>query len=243
MKPSEIRIIGTGNVAFHLNQYFNASGFDCDTISSRILEGLDDKADLIIIAVSDDAIAPVTSKIKELLPSYRGIVAHTSGSVEMSVLSSFYNYGVFYPLQTFSREKEVYNFIDIPVFIEGNNADTELMLKEFAEEIFSKVYFLTSEKRRSLHLASVFSCNFVNALYQIGSTLLENENIPFEALRPLIMQTAKKVMDFQPSECQTGPAKRGDDKTINHHLEMLEHNKELKNIYSEITNYIKNHKS
>ncbi|MEH6765302.1 MAG: DUF2520 domain-containing protein [Aequorivita antarctica] len=173
-------------------------------------------ADVYIIGIPDDAI----SSFSETLYFQDKLVVHTSGGAAMDVLSSKNRRGIFYPLQTFSKHREV-DFKDIPICIEAENPNDLEVLRKLGETISGKVVEISSEKRAKLHLAAVFVNNFVNHLYEIGSEILKDENLPFDLLKPLIAETASKIESLSPQEAQTGPAKRNDKKTIEKHLHLL----------------------
>lgn len=234
----KVAIVGEGNVGNHLKRALKGATL----INSRTLEGLDRGFDIVLLCVSDNAISSVAQKVNEHLPGYQGIVAHTSGSSDMDVLAPYFeNFGVFYPLQTFSRDIEIKEYEKIPIFIEANTICNEEKLRSLAETRFTDIFLLSSEKRRKLHLASIFVCNFVNCLYGIGEDLIKEEEIPFEVLIPLIDETARKIEGKSPVESQTGPAKRGDTTTIARHTAILESKPEIKEIYTLLTNYISKH--
>ncbi len=227
-----ISIIGSGNVAQHLiSAFLKAENLELTQVFSRnpkTLSHLLDsdvivsdykqlkEVDLFLIAVSDDAISVVSSQ----LPFTNKLVVHTSGSVAINDLSSNNKKGVFYPLQTFTKNKEV-NFKEIPICLEAQNGEDLNMLKEVASEISDKIFEITSEQRKPLHAAAVFVNNFVNHLYVIGNEICEEHKVPFEILKPLIIETANKIKTLSPEQAQTGPAKRKDTTTINKHLEIL----------------------
>lgn len=176
-------------------------------------------ADIYIIGIPDDAI----SSFSESLSFQNKLVVHTSGGAAMNALAAKNRRGVFYPLQTFSKQRKV-AFKEIPICIEAENpADLEL-LRKLGETISENVVEISSEKRAKLHLAAVFVNNFVNHLYGIGSEILKDEKLPFDLLKPLIAETASKIKTLSPEEAQTGPAKRNDKKTIEKHLHLLENN-------------------
>ena len=176
-------------------------------------------ADIYIIGIPDDAI----SGFSESLSFQNKLVVHTSGGAAMNALAAKNRRGVFYPLQTFSKQRKV-AFKEIPICIEAETpADLEL-LRKLGETISENVVEISSEKRAKLHLAAVFVNNFVNHLYGIGSEILKDEKLPFDLLKPLIAETASKIKTLSPEEAQTGPAKRNDKKTIEKHLHLLENN-------------------
>jgi len=226
-----VLLIGNGNVATHLkNAFLNADATTVTQISSRELKNIP-KTDVTVIAVSDDAIAEVSSKINNSL------VVHTSGNVAMNSLINSDRKGVFYPLQTFSKNKKV-NFNNIPFCLEAENETDLKLLEQLAKSIGKKVYQISSKQRKSLHLAAVFVNNFTNHLYKIGNDICKLNNVPFEVLQPLIQETANKVSELSPEKAQTGPAVRNDRETIENHLEML--NKNQQEIYKILTKSIQN---
>ncbi|WP_317046808.1 DUF2520 domain-containing protein [Aequorivita lipolytica] len=174
------------------------------------------EADIYIIGIPDDAI----SSFSESLQFQNKFVVHTSGGAAMNVLSSKNRRGIFYPLQTFSKQRGV-DFKEIPICIEAENSSDLELLEKLGKTISEKVIEISSEKKEKLHLAAVFVNNFTNHLYQIGSEILEKDNLPFDLLKPLIMETASKIENLSPEEAQTGPAKRNDKKTIEKHLNLL----------------------
>lgn len=248
MSKSEIILIGSGNLATHLGKAFYKQGYKIRQVFSRDIENakllaknlkcqsytdmiaeIDLTADIYILALSDDVIEQFAGKI--ILKGRDQIVLHTSGSVPMGGLKgSAKNYGVFYPLQSFTKRKKV-DFKKIPICVEGNNKIASDILIAMAAELSSAVYEINSEQRQALHLAAIFANNFSNFMYQIAFEILESKNIPFDILRPLILETAKKVMDARPLEMQTGPAKRRDLSTIKKHLELLSTDKKYVDIY------------
>ena len=244
----KVSIIGSGNVAQHLiNAFANAENIELFQVFARnkssishlinpnkIVSDYNDllEADLCIIAVSDNAIADVSSKI----PFSNKLIAHTSGSFSIDELDSKNRKAVFYPLQTFSKNKKI-NFREIPICLETQTESDYQIIEKVAKSISSKIYKINSEQRKSLHVSAVFVCNFVNHLYQIGNEICEENNVDFEILKPLIQETANKIISLSPNEAQTGPAKRNDSQTINSHLQFLS-NDNQKEIYKLLTKSI-----
>ena len=253
-----ISIIGSGNVATHLAAAFKNAGHRIKQVYSRNMqnaallayhvgaEPIDDlnqiksETDIFIISVKDDVIA----SIAHALSKFQKLIVHTSGATDLSSLLAFTpNAGVFYPLQTLSKNKEV-DFFTVPLCIEGANEDITWELEQLAQTISNHVYRIDSAQRKILHLAAVFACNFPNYMYTIAQQLLAKHNVGFELLRPLILGTALKVQDHLPAEAQTGPAIRNDENTLATHLQMLNDEPELKNLYYIISQeIIKNEQS
>jgi predicted short-subunit dehydrogenase-like oxidoreductase (DUF2520 family) len=188
-------------------------------------------ADFYIIAVTDEAISTILSGIQ----IDKQIVVHTSGSVKMDVLSSFAeHYGVLYPLQTLSVQKEV-EFSNVPICIESNNPGGLEKIRALAKTISGNVVCIDSARRKQLHLAAVFVCNFVNHFYSIGESLLKDQQLDFDLLKPLILETASKALNFSPAAVQTGPAVRDNSEIMEMHLEMLESHPEWRLFYQLIS--------
>jgi len=244
-----VAIIGTGNVAKHLFDVFGKSdavnltqviGRNLDSLkhfgSSTVdIKNLDQikETDIYVIAVTDNSITTVA----QVLKNKKGIVAHTSGSVSLNALSKNKNTGAFYPLQTFSKHRTV-DFAEIPICIEANSPKNLEQLEALGNAISTKVYKISSKKRKHLHLAAVFVNNFSNHIYHIANELCEEHQVPFEILNPLIQETAAKVLDNSPFQMQTGPARRNDTKTLKKQLAALQEGKQ-KEIYSLLSDSIR----
>ena len=226
-----ILIIGKGNVGYHL---YNAL-LKVDTVQVNLLNSRDLKeipnADITVLAVSDDAIAEVSAKINNRF------VVHTSGSFAMQSLKNTTQKGVFYMLQTFSKEKPV-DFSNIPFCLEASNKNDFDLLQQIALLLGNKIYKIDSAQRKILHAAAVFVNNFTNHMYKIGHDLCTVNQIPFEVLHPLIQETALKINTLSPEKAQTGPAIRKDRNTIENHLTLL--NKKQREIYKLLTKSIQN---
>ena len=238
-----IVLLGTGNVAtnlflalqktdnFKIIQVFNHrnSGLERFTsipTTSRYEEIL--PADIYVIAVKDDQILNVSNHLN----SGDALVVHTAGGISMDILETHNRTGVFYPLQTFSKNRPI-DFKGIPLCIEAKNERDLQILDKLATDLSGNIFKINSEQRKSLHLAAVFVSNFVNYLYSEGEQICRDNDIPFEILLPLIKETAHKVSIMNPIEAQTGPAMRNDRKVIEAHLEQL--TTEQKKIYSLLT--------
>jgi len=248
-----IVMIGSGNLATQLafalaekgikiKQVFSRSAESARILAEKVnagytddLTNLDSKADLYIIAVKDPAITEV---LENLRLSENQLIVHTAGSVPMNILEGFSsNYGVFYPLQTFSKNRKV-DFSDIPICIEANHPSNLMELEELGQRISNSVSQINSEERKTLHLAAVYTNNFVNHFYAIGAEILHEKKLDFELLRPLIRETAAKIETLHPVDAQTGPAKRNDQTIIDLHLKMLHNKPEYQKIYSFVTESI-----
>lgn len=249
----DISIIGSGNIAWHLAKFFYGHGHRIKTIYNRsenhgraladmasaqfssTVEGLSaPDVDLLIIAVSDNALAEVIEQIK---PAPRNIVVHTSGATPIDILSGFERYGVIYPPQ--SLNKDIDSLIsEIPFAVEGSSDEIGVQLLTLMTTMAPKSFSCNSDQRLALHVGSVFANNFSNALYQMAYEILQHQGLDFELLRPIILETAKKVQNNTPKAVQTGPAFRNDDKTINRHLQFLRYNDTTREIYQQLTSFI-----
>lgn len=249
---NNIVLIGAGNVATNIGYAFREAGLNIlqvynrtpqlsqslaeklDSVPVTEIDSITTNADLYLFAVSDDAIGRVALKV--MLQGQ--FVVHTSGSVSMDVLKqASERRGVLYPLQTFSKSRRI-DPGNIPFCIEASNELDLKQLKSLAGKISNKVFLIDSEKRKVLHLAAVFACNFPNYMYYIAERIITGTGLDFDMLRPLIAETAAKVMDTGPAHVQTGPARRKDEKIMAQHLKLLGENEAWKNLYKSISNEI-----
>lgn len=245
-----VTILGAGNVGIHLFKACNASPqialkqwynrsidvlshYKNDVTITNDINTLKE-ADVYIISVSDKAIADVS----KALPFKNRLVVHTAGSVNIHNLDHNNKRGVFYPLQTFSKHADL-DFSNVPIGIETIDKKDFPILKALALAMGSPVKKINGDQRKVLHLAAVFVNNFTNQMYRIAHEITESEAAEFDLLKPLIMETAKKVQDMSPYMAQTGPAKRNDQKTIKNQLKLLT-NEEHNAIYKLITKSILN---
>lgn len=222
-----IVIIGKGNVATNLDYAFRKRGVACQMISSR--EGLDQlpPANVYIYAVKDEALASVVAQVQG---RERSLHLHTSGTMPITVFGADKPHaGIFYPFQTFSKARVIEDFSTVPVFFEARGIDDISAVYSLALTITSHVYEATQQDRERLHVAGVFTNNFTNLMYTMAAELLKNTHIPFSALLPLIDETAAKIHTLPPRDAQTGPARRGDENVMNHHLSLL--NDEQRQVY------------
>ncbi len=237
MVKMKIILIGAGNLATRLAITLHAKGMTPACVYSRtqpsaqqlsmriggafyttLPDELPTDGDLYIFAVKDS----VLPELLPQMPRCGGLWVHTAGSVDMEIFKPYTSrYGVFYPMQTFSKEREVI-FDNIPIFIEANNKSDIALLQQLADSLSQRVHQANSEQRKYLHLAAVFACNFSNHLYTLCDRILSEHNIPFEVMLPLIEETAAKVADMPPAQAQTGPAIRYDQNVIERHRAMLD---------------------
>lgn len=254
MTDKRIVMVGAGNVAHHLAPaLLNAGGNLCQ-IYSRTPESARElgkktgisytsdigavypDCDIYIFCVSDDALS---SLYKSIRINKNALLLHTSGSLPMEVFkSSSDRYGVLYPLQTFTK-KRVLDFKEIPLCIEASSPEVLAEVRELAMLLSLRVEEISSEKRKILHLAAVFANNFVNHLYGIAGTILEKEGLDFALLRPLIFETAHKVMLMSPENAQTGPARRGDENILAMHRKLLKGDRKLLDFYTQMSESIR----
>lgn len=230
-----ISLLGAGNLATSLAHALVSANNKVEAIYSRTIASasflaervgaqptddimqLPDDSDVYIIAVKDDAIGNVAEKLRSRLPE--ALIAHTAGTISMAVIPGE-NRGVFYPMQTFSKQRIV-DFTSIPLFVEAQQEKGREVLLQLAHSLSSNVMELEGERRKLLHLAAVFCCNFANHCSAIAEKILNDSGIPFSVMLPLINETNAKLNQCSPREAQTGPAVREDHNVMNAHLELL----------------------
>ena len=241
-------IIGSGNVAYHLAKAFHKNQIEISQIFGRNEKDLKaisnelnipfstinlEDAGFYLICVNDDSISEISKKIKK----ENCLVAHTSGSLPKEILDGNYRKASFYPLQTFSKSKEL-NYSEIPFFIEAENKDDVEMLKNLATKISDNVMESNYEKRKYIHLTAVFACNFVNHLFARAKEISDSQNIPFNYFLPLIDETVSKIHEIEPKLAQTGPAVRNDERILEIHKALISDEEHLK-IYKTMNESIK----
>lgn len=243
----QIVIIGSGNVAYHLakaftrkniplKQIFGRNADDLKKISSELgvsysTNRLED-AEIYLICVSDRSV----EDISKIITKKECLVAHTSGSLPKEILRGDYRKSSFYPLQTFSKNKDL-EYENIPFFIEAENEEDKNVLMHLASQISEKVMESNFEKRKYIHLTAVFACNFVNHLFSRAKEISDSQDIPFEYFLPLIDETVQKIHEIDPKSAQTGPAVRNDTRILELHEQLLK-GESLK-IYKTINHSIK----
>lgn len=242
----EIILIGSGNLACYFldklysneklklkGLYTRKKSFDCPK-NLKLYKSINEieKADLYIIAVSDKSIIEISKSLKV----NSGCVVHTSGSIEMNVLNKFKNHGVIYPVQTISKKNKLNND-SFPFLIESNNSSSRKIIEDILKISKANYHYFSSEKRLITHLGAVISNNFVNHLNYFSKKILEEHNIDFNILKPLIKETTFKINKYNPIDVQTGPAIRNDISTIKKHQKLLS-NSNFIETYNIISNSI-----
>lgn len=252
----KVVLVGAGNLATNVGKAFCGAGHEVLQVYSRTeasasalaaalhcpwctsLSALADGADLYLIAVKDAVLRDVAEQVAKEHPD-RWLV-HTAGSMPIDTLPSARR-GVFYPMQTFSKQREA-DFCQIPCFVEASNAEDEDGLKALASTLSERVYVLNSENRQFLHLAAVFCCNFANHCFSLGAQLLkEHGGIPFDVMLPLIDETARKLHTLTPQAAQTGPAIRWDTNVINKQMGLLASQPDMQKLYELLSMSIHQH--
>lgn len=246
-----ITFIGSGNVATHLanalfhkgltiKQIYSKTLSNATTLANQVdansctsLNDIETGADIYIVSIKDDEITNILPQ----LSIKNELIVHTSGGISIDVLQSFQNYGIFYPLQTFSKHQNI-DISLVPFCIEANTQENIEQLVGLAKTLSENVQVVNSEQRKKIHLAAVFACNFSNYMYTIAEDILNDSKLDLNLLKPLIKETADKIEWTPAKEAQTGPAKRNDQEVIKNHLTMLAHSKDYQDIYKLITENI-----
>lgn len=252
-----IVLIGAGNVATHLGKAFHEAGCRIRMVYSRTKESarilaesigcpyttditsIDNEADIYIVSLKDSVLDHILPELVKC--NSKALFVHTAGSVSIDIWKGLtHRYGVLYPMQTFSKQRDI-NFDNVHFFIEANTEeDTELLIKT-ASLISRHIFKASSEQRKYLHISAVFACNFANHMYSICEHLLTSHGLPFSAMLPLIDETAEKVHHLSPVSAQTGPAQRNDHNIMNNHLSLLKDEPEIAELYLRISENIHNY--
>ncbi len=250
-----VSFIGSGNLAWHLAPALDNTDYSVKEVYSpnlknakalverlyhaEVKDSLDfssSPSTIFIIAVSDDVIPDVA---RELILPEDTVLVHTSGSQPLNALAyaATPRIGVFYPLQTFTRNKKV-DFREIPFFIESEDPETEAVILKMARAIARNVHIISSSQRQALHVAAVFASNFTNHMLAISRDIMSDNKLDFEWMKPLIAETINKCLTLGPDKAQTGPAKRGDLEILDKHVEFLQYDEALAGIYKVISQHI-----
>ena len=242
----ELVFVGAGRVATHLAKALKEGGHRITAVYSRTMASataladavgatatdniadLPLEADAYILSVKDSVLQDVIMRLRE--GRERQTFLHTAGSMPLTIFGDHQHCGVLYPMQTFSKEKDV-DFTRVHIFIEGSNAATLSVARQIADTLTSHVHELSSDERRYLHLSAVFACNFANHCYALSAQILEAHGLPFESMLPLIEETAQKVETMHPRDAQTGPAVRRDVNVMEAQRNLLADNQQMQQIY------------
>jgi predicted short-subunit dehydrogenase-like oxidoreductase (DUF2520 family) len=247
----KVVFIGAGNVATHLATELYRQKTDIVQVYSRTIKSAQElaikvkatpitdinavitNADLYIFSVKDSVLSDLIGQ----MPKTSGVWIHTAGSIPADIFENYIpDYGVLYPFQTFTKGR-IIGWEEIPIFIEASNKESLDTIMSVAKQLSNKVYELSSDKRKYIHLTGVFACNFSNHMYTLSKTVLEKVGLPFEIALPLIDETCAKIHELSPVDAQTGPAVRYDENVINKHLELIEDD-QIKEIYKLISKNI-----
>ena len=247
----QIVLIGAGRLATNLAVALHQVGHDIVAVYSRTMQSAQElaqrvgacptdridklpvRADAFILSVSDNALEDIARQVVK--GREEQIFFHTAGSMSIDVLAHARHYGVFYPMQSFSKERLV-DFSVIPLFVEGSDDQTLQTALALADSIKAKAYPLSSADRQYLHVAAVFACNFANQLWAEADGLLRPYGYDISVFGPLLRETLDKAMSIGPHDAQTGPAMRRDYKVIENHKNKL--TPELRDIYDILTRRI-----
>ena len=249
-----IVLIGAGRLATNLGLTLLGAGHEIICVNSRTMksakaladriggvpvdraEDMPMEADAYIISVKDSVLADVIPAVTKGRESQ--VFMHTAGSMPMEMFRGMaHHYGVFYPMQSFSKERPV-DFAEIPTFIEASDEKAMQVIRHLAESVTERVYELSSDDRQYLHLAAVFACNFVNHCYAMAAEVLEEHGMNFDVMLPLIDETARKVHQLHPLQAQTGPAVRYDENVIRHQIQLLRNHPFMKDLYERMSLHI-----
>ena len=250
----KIVMLGAGNLATNLAMALKNRGHEIVQVYSRTkasaehlarqtvseaitrLNRLVHDADIYVLSVKDDAMEAVLQDF----PVQKAFLVHTAGSVPMDVLEGHApRYGVLYPLQTFSKERSV-DFSNIPLCLEADSRESLNTLETLASDLSDDIRHISSGQRANIHVAAVFACNFSNYMLAKAEEILSRQNVSFDVVAPLVRETMEKALLHSPARVQTGPARRGDHQTMDHHLNLLAHSGKLQNLYSFVSNAIAN---
>ncbi len=250
-----ISIIGTGNMAHYIGErlLFNnltfeeVVGRDINRLEAfvekyggqacRSIEELNARVDIIIIAVKDDEIENCAKQLNGLSAK---MIVHCSGTQSVEALGeSFEARAVVWPIFSLSKFRKSPYPKKVPLAVEWEGEETyKELLEELLETLSNEVYYISEKDRSLLHLAAVFSNNHIHHLMVLVEEFCEKHELPFDALKPIIYQTAAQVEKSPLRPLQTGPAIRHDEQTILQHETLLEDEAQLLALYRQFVKSI-----
>jgi predicted short-subunit dehydrogenase-like oxidoreductase (DUF2520 family) len=252
----KIVLLGTGNLAWHLGpaladcgytilQVYGRSAASAKSLARRMEVNwtddpgrLDENADILLYCVSDKAIPALMCRMDM---NRRPVMIHTAGSVPSDVFGGICrDFGVLYPIMTFTKDREI-DFSGIPLCVEASSELSWHIIEEMAGRLSKKVYRLNSDERKIMHLAGIIASNFSNHMFHLSAEYLKDKGLAFDLLKPLIRETALKVMELDPAAAQTGPARRNDTGVVREHIDLLKDQTELQKLYTFVSDSISNH--
>jgi predicted short-subunit dehydrogenase-like oxidoreductase (DUF2520 family) len=191
------------------------------------------KAHCIIISVQDDFTQIIVEQLAKLDVNWEGKhVFHCSGILPSSILSPLKKLGALtaslHPIYSFSLDPRENNHFDKVWFsVEGENKTKDFVYQYFKSRK-NQIIKVNEDQKRAIHLACVFSANFLVGLTALSCQILQKNRLSeievLGMLNPLMASTVDHITDQGISKGLTGPVKRGDIKTIHAHLNLLKSN-------------------
>ncbi len=245
--------IGSGNVAWHFIKRLAERGHDVLQVYSRSMhnarqlsqevesmaigsfEDIDLSADVYLICLSDTATADLWKFWKPDLQEDQ-LIAHSSGIHAVDIQSKVHTQcGYIYPF--LSLTKGIETTTEIPIVVNGSTEYAQSKLFSLAKDISPTTTVINDDQKKQLHITGVIANNFVNHLWHQAELILDEQKLDKALILPLLESMIRKFKEHKAIDIQTGPARRNDQETIEEHLNLIE-DKELKEIYTQITNSI-----
>lgn len=245
-------IVGTGNAAWFMATRLHKAGHNCMGVYGRnaadaqqlakevkapALAGItdiQDDADACILAITDHAIVEVAANFS----FEHTTLIHTAGSLSRMILEPYAQHaGVMWPIYSLIKNKLPLHR-EVPIVVKGSTEHAEELLKQLAASITEIHYTISWEQRQWLHLCAVLCNNFTNHMMAVSEQICNKQQIPFSLLYPIVSQTGERISQASPLKLQTGPARRGDEITIEKHLNLLQQNPDWQELYKSISTSI-----
>jgi len=244
-----LNIIGAGHVGRTLGRLFHDSGLcEVGDILNQSRQSAAEAADFIgkgrpiadigdlapadvwMMSVSDAAIQPIAVDVARSSAALPGTVAfHCSGGVPSTALAPLANKGfdvcAVHPVKSLADpEACVRTFAGTFCGAEGNDRALEVVGNLF-EDCGGRIFRLKTEEKEIYHAASVFVCNYVTALLDVGLKCFKRSGIEretaLEVMGPLVMETVRNNLNAGPEASLTGPIARGDAALVRKHIQKL----------------------
>jgi len=185
-----------------------------------------DAADIVFLAVSDDAIASVAASVR-WRPGCAAV--HCNGAASLDVLRAAADdgaeVGVLHPLQSFANADQARRLMRGSCFrVEASSERLQALLEEMASAVGGRPFVLGADPTL-YHVSAVLASNYLVALLDLAASLwAEWGATPEDGLRallPLVRGTIENIDALGIPAALTGPIARGDAGTVERHLAAL----------------------
>ena len=202
---SSVHVVGTGRAGGAIAARLRERGLSVTAGRDAMAD-----ADLVLLAVPDEAIADVAGRI-----SIGPWVAHVSGATSLTALDPHERRFSVHPLQTLTADRGPEQLDGAWAAVTAETDEAAAAANWLAETLGLRPFPLADAEKPLYHAGAAMASNFLVTLYRAAARLLEETDAPPEALVPLMTRTIENGFAL------TGPIARGDWSTVEAHLDAL----------------------